>query len=213
MNHSTNGYSLTMATPINAVSITEVLLSQFEHWVAVADRALFKEFNRYGDARVLVSDVWTSFSSKESVANTAAFAPTVEEAEKILGRQVRLYAKNARYIPGLADLDKARRANKNLDVTMCSLSAVEETLTAADELDMSLDIVYAKEYATKWDQMCDDGQYTIEQLCDLIRQLAVPYKTGTKEEKAAIVSTIQQITDLGPDSADELKEVMYTYFR
>lgn len=213
MNHSTNGYSLAMATPINAVSITDVLLNQFEHWVAVADRALFKEFNRYGDARVLVSDVWTSFSSKESVANTAAFAPTVEEAEKILGRQVRLYAKNARYIPGLADLDKARRANKNLDVTMCSLSAVEETLTAADELDMSLDIVYAKEYATKWDQMCDDGQYTIEQLCDLIRQLAVPYKTGTKEEKAAIVSTIQQITDLGPDSADELKEVMYTYFR
>lgn len=213
MMQSTNGYSLTMATAINPISIAKVLERQFEYWVGVADRALFKEFNRYGEARELVSDVWTSFSNKENAANTIAFAPTEEEAEKILGRQVRLYAKNARYIPGLADLAKARRACKDTDVTMCSLAAVEETLAAADELNMSLDIVYAKEYANKWDEMCDDGQYTIEQLCDIIRQLAVPYKTATAEERFAIVSTIQKMTDLGPDSAPELKEVMYTLFR
>lgn len=211
MKHTTNGYALTMTTTLNPISIADVLVNSFEYWVKIADKALFKEFNRYGEARELVSDVWTSFSNKEKAANTVAFAGTVEEAEKILGRQVRLYAKNARYIPGLADLAKARTANKGMDITMCSMGAVEETLTAADELSMSIDVVFAKDYATKWDQMCDDGELTIEQKLDMIRQLAVPFAScTTADERMTLVGVIRDMLDLGPDSPVELQEAMYT---
>lgn len=213
MQLATNGYALSMATTINPVSIAKVLEENFEYWVRIAESALLKEFSRYGEARELVCDVWTSFSRKENAANTAAFAASVDEAEKILGRQVRMYAKNARYIPGLEDLAKARTANKGQDVTMCRLTAVEDTLTSKDELNMTLDAVFTKNYATEWDKMCDDGQYTIEQLLDLVKQLAIPYKTGTPAEREAIVSTIQEMTDLGPNCSDELKAVMYAYFR
>lgn len=209
MTHSVNGYALQMNTKTNPISIAKVLQDNLKHWIEVADKALFKEFNRYGEAQDLISDVWMSFSKKERAANIVAFAPSVEEAEKILGRQVRLYAKNSRYIPGLADLAKARSQTGNANVTICGLTSIEPTIAGSNTVEISVDAVYMKKYINEWDAMCDNGQYTIAQLRDLVKQFAVPFTTGTAEEKAAILSIFKQFTDLSPESSDILKEVMY----
>lgn len=210
MQHATNGYALTLNTTVNPISIAKVLEENFEYWTNVARKAIFKEFNREGDAGALAGDVWFVLSSNEKQANTKAFAPTVEEAEKILGRQIRMYAKNTRYVPGITELAKIKTAHKNTDVTICSFSAVADTIEDnLDKLNVSIEAVYVKDFATKWDKMCDDGQLTFKQILNLIKQLAIPFKTGTAEERLALIQTVQDLTDLGPDSSDELKEALY----
>lgn len=214
MQHVINGYALTLSSQVKAVSIAKVLEEQLEHWVKVADHAIFKEFSRYGEARELVGDVWLSISTKERNANVEAFADTKEDAERMLGRIVRMYAKNSRYVPGITELAKIKSANKDMDVTVCSFSAIADSLeTSENDIDMSIEAVYMQQFGTKWDMLTSDGQLSLNQTLDLIKQLAQLLEVATPEERINVITMAQSELELGPDSPQEVKDAFYAMVR
>ena len=214
MQHTINGYALSLNSQIKAVSVAKVLEEQFEYWVRIAEQAIVKEFNRRGEARELIGDVWMSISNKERNANVEAFADTQEEAEKMLGRTVRMYAKNTRYVPGITELAKIKAANKDTDVTICSFSAVADSLEdASEDIDLTIEAIYMQQFGSKWDKLTSNGQLTLNQTLDLISQLARLLDVATPEERYNVIEMAKSELELGPESPQEVKDAFYAMVR
>lgn len=208
-------YALTMSSTVKPVEIVSVLIKQLPHWKSFTERYLRSNFNRFEvSADDLLQDVWISFNTKANQANPKAFAYTEEEAECILASTIMLYAKNAKYIDGLAELSKAKNQTGSEDMVFCGMESVAETLATPEEnATIGIDAVYARQFLTKWDKMCDDGELTSAQKLDIIKQLAPIYASSSTEDRAKLVDTIRQLIDLGPDTPDEYKEALYDLMR
>ena len=70
----------------------------------------------------------------------------------------------------------------------------------------SRNIDRAKEFATKWDMMCDDGELTIPQKIDAIKRVTPHYEAATQTGKLQIIEALRATLDLGPDSPAELQD-------
>ena len=203
------GYGFSMSVEAKRVSIANVIVENFEYWTKVARNAIFSAFNRYVDGNDLATDVWMSFNEKQLNANQDAFADSKSEAESIIGSTIKLYAMNPRYVPGIRDLNKAKTANKGMDITMCSFEAVDESVSDTDSTALSIDILYARDFVSKWDMMCDkDELKTVEKL-DLVRQLSNVYATcKTAEERNAVIQAARTYLDWNVDTPEEYKEAI-----
>lgn len=212
-----NGYALNMSSVINTVSIADVLVDNINHWYKVAKASLYATFNRECDYNSLVHDLYYRLQKAAANAETKAFASSYDDAERIIGQLVKMYAKSAVYAPGLEDLGAAVAANNGQDVTFCGLEAFgetldyEEALQTTSDVEVALDFHFAKDFTAKWDAMKDEEELSTEEKLKLISELAVVYSTLTSDaERVAIVQTAKYLLDLDEHTPDELKKAFYT---
>lgn len=212
-----NGYALRLNSVIGTVCIADVLVENINHWYQMAKKSLYATFNREGDYDGLVHDLYMRLKKASNNAEEKAFAVSYEEAERIIGQLVKMYAKSSVYATGLEDLESAVKANNGNDVTFCGLSAFGESLeaeagiTTTYDTEIALDIHFAKNFTKKWDEMLDEGELSTEQKIKLLSELAVTYTTLSSDaERQAIVSTAQYLLGLNEDTPDELKEAFHT---
>lgn len=212
-----NGYALNMSSVINTVCIADVLVDNINHWYKVAKTALYATFSRECDFNSLVHDLYYRLRRAANNAEEKAFAKSYEDAERILGQLVKMYSKSSVYAPGLEDLGAAVAANDGQDITFCGLEAFgetldyEEALQSTSDVEVALDIHFAKDFTKKWDTMKDDEELSTEEKLKLLSELAVVYSSLTSDaERLAIVQTAKYLLDLDENTPDELKKAFYT---
>ena len=212
-----NGYALSMSTSINAISIADVLANNLDHWYKTAKGALYSVFNRECDYQGLIHDLYCRQQKKANDGIPSAFAPTEADAEAIIGRLVAKYAQSSKYATGLEDLNAAKDANKGMEVTFCGLESFgekldfEEAVQTTADVDVILDVHFAKDFINKWDAMKDTEELSTDEKLKILSELAVAFSSLTSDaERTAIVNTAKSILDLGEDTPDELKKAMYT---
>lgn len=212
-------YTLAMNTLTNSVSVTDRIKNNLKHWYEVAAIAIHSFHGQVGEFEDCVHDVWMSFEKKRRIGRTDAYMPNDAEADCVIATTIRSYAKNAKYRTNGLSTDQ-RENEKSVVKGFVSFEEVSDCIEdgdihdSFDKAEMRADYVASMRFVKAWDKLNNEGELTCEQKLAYIKEMSKVYVTlNTDAERTALVSTVRDLLDLGPDSPRELYEAFVNIIR